>query len=173
MTAWPDQFDVSVIYVDPSMGADTKKGDYSAIVFVGRHKEMLWVDADISRRPPNVIATDTVRMWKRYKPDITACESNGFQNMMAGKIVEELENQSLGYPPVLSVTNSINKVLRITDGLDPYLAAGKIKIKDNQGGRLLLQQLQDFPLADHDDGPDALDGAIRQLTRLISGGYQG
>jgi len=35
------------------------------------------------------------------------------------------------------------------------------------GTRLLVSQLRDFPHADHDDGPDALEMAIRLLDRLL------
>jgi hypothetical protein len=36
-----------------------------------------------------------------------------------------------------------------------------LRVRDTPGGRLLVKQLQEFPLSDHDDGPDALEMAIR------------
>jgi hypothetical protein len=40
------------------------------------------------------------------------------------------------------------------------------------GTALLVQQLQDFPLGDHDDGPDALEQALRLLIELWNGRHQ-
>jgi hypothetical protein len=33
----------------------------------------------------------------------------------------------------------------------------------------LVQQLQEFPVAEHDDGPDALEMAVRLAEELFSG----
>ncbi len=35
--------------------------------------------------------------------------------------------------------------------------------------KLLLHQLQEFPIAAHDDGPDALEMALRLATELLAG----
>jgi hypothetical protein len=35
--------------------------------------------------------------------------------------------------------------------------------------KLLVQQLQEFPVAEHDDGPDALEMAVRLAEELFSG----
>jgi hypothetical protein len=40
------------------------------------------------------------------------------------------------------------------------------------GTALLVQQLQDFPLGDHDDGPDALEQALRLMIELWNGRQQ-
>jgi hypothetical protein len=37
---------------------------------------------------------------------------------------------------------------------------------DSPGCRLLVDQLMDFPLADHDDGPDALEMCVRLPLEL-------
>jgi phage terminase large subunit-like protein len=43
-----------------------------------------------------------------------------------------------------------------------------LRFKANSpGARLLVRQLRDFPNADHDDGPDALEMAVR-LARELS-----
>jgi hypothetical protein len=38
--------------------------------------------------------------------------------------------------------------------------------RDSAGARLLVRQLRDFPNGDHDDGPDALEMAVR-LSRAL------
>jgi hypothetical protein len=40
------------------------------------------------------------------------------------------------------------------------------------GTALLVQQLQDFPWGDHDDGPDALEQALRLMIELWNGRHQ-
>jgi predicted phage terminase large subunit-like protein len=57
--------------------------------------------------------------------------------------------------------NRVPKPVRIRR-LTPLLARGRLRFKaDSPGARLLVRQLRDFPNADHDDGPDALEMAVR------------
>ena len=164
----PDKFEVSVIYVDPSMGKNIKKGDYSAIVFAGWAANKLWIDCDLGRRPPTKICQDIIRMYRKYLPEAIGCESNGFQSMLAERLANEIREAGLGNISIYEHNSTINKVLRITETLDPYLNRKEIKILDNKGGRLLLEQLTDFPLASHDDGPDAVEGAVKLIMRRLA-----
>ncbi len=53
--------------------------------------------------------------------------------------------------------------------LTPYLARRQMRFKrHSRGAQLLIEQLRDFPYADHDDGPDALEMAVRLASRLMS-----
>ena len=50
-----------------------------------------------------------------------------------------------------------------------WRAARRIRLKNNcPSTKLLLHQLQEFPIADQDDGPDALEMAVRLATELLS-----
>ena len=61
------------------------------------------------------------------------------------------------------VHNRENKMVRI-QRIDPYLANGQIKIRRSAMGEVLVDQMMMFPLAGyHDDGPDALEMAIRLI----------
>jgi predicted phage terminase large subunit-like protein len=63
--------------------------------------------------------------------------------------------------PIYYITNTVNKIVRIRT-LTPLLAQHRLKFKrDSRGTRLLVEQLRDFPNGDHDDGPDALEMALR------------
>ena len=54
--------------------------------------------------------------------------------------------------------------------LGPYLSSRRIRFKsDSPGTRVLVEQLQMFPVADHDDGPDALEMALRLAIEVIHG----
>ena len=56
--------------------------------------------------------------------------------------------------------NRANKQSRIA-GLEPQVAQGRIRLCRRH--QLLLDQLRQFPLAAHDDGPDALEMAVEAL----------
>jgi hypothetical protein len=45
------------------------------------------------------------------------------------------------------------------------------RFSDSQGSRLLLDQLGEFPRGDHDDGPDALEMAVRTLNGIAATEY--
>ena len=67
------------------------------------------------------------------------------------------------------IDNRVNKPVRIRR-LGPFLSSRRLRFKsDSPGTRLLLEQLQEFPAADHDDGPDALEMAIRLAGELLGG----
>jgi len=62
--------------------------------------------------------------------------------------------------------------------LGPYLAQRKLRFKSRSPGTaLLIQQMKDFPVGDHDDGPDALEMALRLMMELfnerVAGGRTG
>ena len=66
-------------------------------------------------------------------------------------------------------TQGINKVARIRR-LTQYITARDLRFRaDSPDCRRLVDQLMDFPLAEHDDGPDALEMCTRlpvELARL-------
>jgi len=150
-----------VIAVDPSKGGKDKSHDYSAIVFMGVHEGLVHVDASLDRRPPHQIIRDTLAMCDRYKPDFLGFEANQFQELLVHEF-ERVCQQRFGTRwPVYKLVNKVNKEVRIRR-LSPYLANREMRFKqDSPGCRLLVDQLIDFPHADHDDGPDALELGIR------------
>jgi predicted phage terminase large subunit-like protein len=63
--------------------------------------------------------------------------------------------------------NTRNKVVRIRR-LGLYFGRGQVRFRNTRGTRLLVDQLRDFPNAEHDDGPDALELAVRRLELLVN-----
>ena len=159
---WPEAFEFCVVAVDPSLGADDRKGDYSAIVFVGRASGKLWVDADIRRRSETEIAVDAVEMYARHRANLMVLEGNGFQRVLAESFQTAAMSRRLSMP-LQTIVNTGNKVLRVSS-LGPLLAADMFRFRDSAGCRLLLDQLGEFPRGDHDDGPDALEMAVRAIN---------
>ena len=73
--------------------------------------------------------------------------------------------------PIVEFDNCGNKEVRIRR-LGTYLQR-KLRFKTRSPGTALrVQQLQDFPLGDHDDGPDALEQALRLPIDLGNGRHQ-
>jgi predicted phage terminase large subunit-like protein len=90
-----------------------------------------------------------------------AVEANQFQELLVADFDRATENRG-GVPfPIYPVNNMVNKEVRIRR-LGSYLSRGLIRFKGSSpGAELLVQQLREFPEGDHDDGPDALEMAIR------------
>ena len=99
-------------------------------------------------------------------PHAFGIEANQFQDLLAGEFEAEFRRRSpLGARPV-PIENTVNKLVRIRR-LGQYLSTRRFRFKTNSPGtKLLVEQLQEFPLADHDDGPDALEMALRLANDL-------
>lgn len=168
---WPDRFELGVIAVDPSKGKSTKKGDYSAIVFVGLSGGKLWIDANGERRPVEKIVADGLDMAMHYAESLHgfAVETNGFQELMATEFERQTKARGLMPLPLFTVENRVNKKLRI-GRLGPYFARKAIVVRKNAGGELFIKQCSTFSQAEssgvHDDMPDAAEVAIRVLLHL-------
>jgi len=165
---WPNQFELKVIAVDPSKGKDASKGDYSAIVMIGLHAGKLYVDASLERRPTDVIVRDTLEMQDRHRSLGIGVETNQFQELICPEITRVAAEQNRMPPNLYMINNQVNKNLRI-GRLGPYLARDEFRFRDTPGNRLLVSQLKEFPNGDHDDGPDALEMAIRLGIELQGG----
>lgn len=169
---WPKSFDVTAIAVDPSKGRQDRDSDYSAIVMLGIKDGLLYVDADLERRPPHRIVQDALLWCDRYKPDYVGIEANQFQELLVHEF-ERLCGQHFGMQwPVYQIVNRVNKVVRIRR-LGQYIANRELRFRRSAGARLLVDQLMDFPFCDHDDGPDALEMAARLILEMAGGTYAG
>lgn len=157
---FPDSFELSALAVDPSKGRDT--GDYSAIVFAGLAGGRYWIDATVRRRPIPAIVRDALAAYARYRPLAFGCESNQFQEILAVDMQRQITASRLPPITVERVDNRVNKGLRI-GRLGAYLEQGLLRFRDTEDNRRLVQQMQEFPIGDHDDGPDALEMALRLI----------
>ena len=166
--AWPEHRRLCVVAVDPSQGKDSRRGDFSAVVVLiidtaGR----MYVEADLARRPVPQLVADTVACCRRFPVDALGVEANQFQELLAEPLEAEFRRQGLvGFSPWM-IHNHTSKVVRIRR-LGPFLARRMLRFRRNSAGtRLLVEQLRMFPTASHDDGPDALEMAIRLAGELL------
>ncbi|MBN2475842.1 MAG: hypothetical protein JXB62_14615 [Pirellulales bacterium] len=167
---WPDDLQLKTLALDPSKGSDSRRGDYSALVMLGVDRRgILYVEADLARRPTPQIVADGVERYRTFQPDVFGIESNQFQDLLRGEFENEFRRQGILAGRPVPLENRANKRVRIRR-LGPYLAARRLRFKsDSPGTSLLVAQLRQFPLADHDDGPDAAEMAVRLAAELFQG----
>ena len=149
-------------FVDPSLGK-TKHSDFSAIITLAKHKAtgyMYVYDADIERRHPDRIIADILEKERRLVRDFGrgykrfGCETVQFQWFLKEELVKASAKAGL-YLPVEEVPQTSDKTLRIQT-MQPDVKNKYIKF--NRRHKRLLEQLLQFPMGAHDDGPDALEG---------------
>jgi predicted phage terminase large subunit-like protein len=158
-----------VLSLDPSKGKDADRGDYSAFVKIGIDRSgVMYIEADLQRRPTPKIVADGVEMVRQFKPDGFAIEVNQFQELLSADFLRVGQEQQT-HLPIFEYNNQVNKEVRIRR-LGTYLSQRKLRFKSSSPGtNLLVQQLKDFPVGDHDDGPDALELGVRLLVELWNG----
>ena len=161
---------MKTLALDPSKGSDSRRGDYSALVMLGVDRQgVLYVEADMARRPTPQMVAEGVELFCRFRPDVFGIEANQFQDLLAGEFEAEFRRQGVLAARPWPVENRVNKQVRIRR-LGPYLSSRRLRFKSNSPGtRLLVEQLEQFPVGDHDDGPDAAEMAIRLAGELLEG----
>ncbi len=165
---WPQNIQLKTMALDPSKGNDAGRGDYSAFVMLALDpRGLLYLQADMARRPTPQIVIDGVRLYRRFGPHAFGIESNQFQHLLAPDFEAEFRRQGVADVAPWTLDNHVNKQVRIRR-LGPYLSANRIRFKsDCPSTSLLIDQLRDFPIGDHDDGPDAAEMALRLADTLL------
>lgn len=184
-TDWPDlgQLTIRVMALDPSKGADAGKSDWQALILHGRDRHGVeWVEADLDRRPivapraPDGTPTGegmveaVVERAQWFRPHSLGFEANQFQLLLRLPLLEEMRRRRVSDVPLHLIDNRDPKILRIRR-LGAPLGERRLRIRDTRGGRLLCQQLRDFPAGEFDDGPDALEQARRLSIHMFNEGY--
>ena len=165
---WPGNLQVRVITLDPSKGRDARRGDYSAYVTLGVGQDgVLYVEADLARRATPQIVADGVELVRQFRPDAFGVEANQFQELLGEHFVAEFQKQKLTQVRPWLIDNQVNKRVRIRR-LGPLLAGKRMRFKaSSPGTKQLVEQLKEFPIGDHDDGPDALEMAVRLAADML------
>jgi hypothetical protein len=93
-----------------------------------------------------------------------ALEVNQFQELLIAEFQRVSQQRK-----VLLPIQTLDKQVRIRR-LGTYLAQRKQRFKRRSGGTaLLVEQLRDFPVGENDNGPDALEMALRFLSERWNG----
>lgn len=161
-TEWPADLTIRAIALDPSKGRDAARGDYSAYVLLGIDpRGVIYAEADIARRPTPQMVADGIDLCQRFQPQAFGVEANQFQELLCGEFASEFAHRGINHITPAAIHNHISKLVRIRR-LGPYLSQRRLKfLAGSPDTQLLVDQLRDFPAAAHDDGPDALEMALR------------
>ena len=153
--------------IDPSLGKAGKGRDPSAILIGGFDRlagKLDVVEASIRKRLPDLIIADTIALQREYRALLWFVETVQFQEFLRTELMTRAAREGVGISAV-PITPSADKDLRI-ERLQPPVAAGLIRF--STAHRTLIDQLQQWPNGDHDDGPDALD-MLWQNTLFYAG----
>jgi predicted phage terminase large subunit-like protein len=153
---------------DPSMGnarrigRDGSGGDYSAIILLvwdSATTDLYVIDADIRRRKPDALVRDALQLYSHRRCSVMGFETNGFQELLAKQFSDTA--MALGMDGKhMQIRNTSNKRGRI-ERLQPLIRSGQLKLSRRHN--MLIDQLRQFPLGAHDDGPDALEMAVHTV----------
>lgn len=164
---WPDKFEAGVMAIDPAIAA-TAMSDYSAVVYLGRTGGRYYVDCRMLKTHPLGLVEAVAAMCDQYQPVRIGVEANAFQAVLQPLFDLWCRQHKRDPLPIALVHNHEKKEVRI-QRLDPYLSQKKFSIIRNQHCKILVQQLMMFPQGEHDDGPDALEMALRLMRHVTKG----
>ena len=115
----------------PSKGSDAHRGDYSAFISLAVDPDgILYVQADMARRPTPQMVADGVELYRQFKPHIFGVEANQFQELLAPEFQAQFRRQGLLDVHPWLINNDANKRVRIRR-LGPLLAGRRIRFKAN------------------------------------------
>ncbi len=162
--------------LDPSMGKDRKRGDFAGLLFgLVDPGGTLWIDDPrLVRVPLDQLEDMSTAMYLHHLPQAFAIETNNFQELVAGNISRKCPQAPIyAYNQMRTAAKNAGagkgKEVDIRMLLTPLLGSHNLRIRDTPQGRILGQQLRDFPLASHDDGPDSLALMVRLWRDLQYG----
>ncbi|MGQ9687287.1 MAG: phage terminase large subunit [Desulfobaccales bacterium] len=155
-------------FFDPSLEAEGS-ADYKAVVTVGFCPgEMVFyvLDAFIQKTTLEQTLRAVFNRHRERPYQILGVEDNLFQRLLL-KEFDQMGRELGLFLPVKGVTQRLAKETRVAS-LSPLLERGKIRfIRGHSDQEKLIEQLLYFPSRTlHDNGPDALAGAV-QLAQTI------
>lgn len=162
--------DLKVIaFMDPALGKSDKNGkpmgDYTAIVVCGQDKVaggyIYVLDVWLKKRPPSQYVPAAFEMNQRWGLDVLYLEEVGAWAILKDKFALEQEK----WPEkmrIIGVGQHKEKLGRI-GGMQIYFENKWLHLRDVLDPEF-INQLRLFPTV-HDDGPDALEGAVTRLRK--------
>lgn len=166
-------FDAVVTYCDPSF-KDSKKNDFKAIVALGKIGSKLYlIDCWIRQASRASMVAAHYNMHERIEAQTPIAmrhfiEANFMQDQMIEDYVLESNNRGYLMPINEDKRQKPNKQGRI-ENLTPVFELGLVginqELQESLDYEVFKSQLTGFP-NDHDDGPDAFEGAASQLKSM-------
>lgn len=146
---------------DPSIGSKKRTSDYSAIIILARHRKentLYVLSAEIKKRSQEELVQDIVNCHRNRSFAGFVFEANLFQVLFIPAIRIHAAQEGV-HVSILPIQSMGNKELRVKQ-LANFITPGWLRFsKDHER---LLEQMKDFMQpGSHDDGPDALEMAVR------------
>lgn len=150
----------------------TKRSDYNAIVTIAKNRRtgvMYVIDAWAAKVPVHKAMEVAVEKILEFKPRFFGVESVQAQYEMFRQLQQKVYEMGIYSTKILPIKPTGKKEERI-ELMEPLFENGFLKIRTTQ--RLLKEQLEQFPNADHDDLPDALASVVNMTKNRVSRTYQ-
>lgn len=152
-------------FLDPSLAAG-ESGDFKAVISVGLDPDQqifFVLDAYIRRSSVDQLVRAVLTRQARHHYLVFGVEDNLFQRLLLDEFARASREAQVVLP-LRGVTHRLAKETRLA-GLSPLVERGLVRFCPSQGDQaLLMEQLLHFPSPTvHDDGPDALEGAVSLL----------
>jgi PBSX family phage terminase large subunit len=159
---WPNGSEnIRIAALDSSKGIGGKAGDYSSFVKMMYSGGIMWIEADMdNRRDTDVMASQCVEIQKSFQPDIFGIEEEFGGKVMKDNLIQRQRMAGVDMNIGLIPTQGIAKEVRIKR-LTRFINGRKFRFRKTEGTKLLVNQMESFPHAAHDDGPDSLEMAVR------------
>jgi predicted phage terminase large subunit-like protein len=163
---------VVVGFFDPSLETGGT-ADYKAVVTVGYapEEQVFYVlDAFIQKTTLEQTLRTVFNRHQEHPYHLLGVEDNLFQRLLL-KEFDRMGRELGVFLPIKGVTHRIAKETRVAV-LSPIFERGKIRfIRGHSDQEKLIEQMLYFPSRNiHDDGPDALAGAVELATTISVGG---
>jgi len=152
-------------FCDPSLGIK----DYTAIVTVVKI-ENLWTvfHCDLSHARHSNLIEKLIELHRRFNYKVVGIEANTLGKAKSDKELSNFEHvlrdrqAAAGLVvPYKFIWHDTSKLARI-EAIEPYFSSGQLQFTDSWilDYPDFMEQLEHFPFAAYDDGPDALAGAV-------------
>lgn len=163
---WPTDPQHRVLALDPSKGKDARRGDFQARVRLEVGQDgLIYIGAHMGREDVEVMSEGLVEESHQVKPDVVVLETNAWQDLLAGPILDAAKRVGC-HVPLCGLNNDVKKEVRIRRWTS-WLAQRRVRfVSTSPGTRIMHAQFVDFPNGDHDDGPDAAEMALRAALAL-------
>ena len=148
-------------FCDPSIG-NGESHDFKAIITVGMDIDgfILTLDAFIRKCSIDAMIEAMYVRYYEFRPIFMGLEDNLFQKLLF-RDFDRAAKEKRQHLPLKGVTHTTAKESRVAR-LSPLVERGILRFQKDQGDQpILIEQMLYFPSTTvHDDGPDALEGAV-------------
>jgi len=154
-----------VAFLDPAMGKNAQ-GDFNALVIVAQDLDRFAyvLEAWLDKTAPRVTIAEVWGACQNWGIAEVCLESVGAFGLM-GELFDLSQSLHDDWPlKVVRVDQHTDKVGRIMR-IEPWIENRWLLLNENINQELITQ-LKQFPMG-HDDGPDALEGALSRLSRPV------